>query len=77
MSDTLFNIQPSSPQNIKELAKINKRTCRYCDFRIRMMQQFSNKVHQCCGKRPTRRNSDGYVHIKVDDPACQMFKKEE
>lgn len=76
-TDTLFNIPPTNPTNTKELAKKNKTTCRYCKHRIRMEQNFSYKIHQCCGKRPTRRNTDGYEHIKVDNPACAMFEREE
>lgn len=76
-TETLFQIDPQTPKNLKELAKQNKTTCRYCKHRIRMEQNFSYKIHQCCGKRPTRRNSDGYVHIKVTDPACTMFEKED
>lgn len=75
--DTLFNIPETNPMDLKELAKKNKTTCRYCKHRIRMAQMYTMKVHQCCGKRPTRRNSDGYAHIKVDNPACAMFEKDE
>lgn len=75
--ETRFNVPPTKPRNMKELAKKNKTTCRYCKHRIRMEQNFSHKIHQCCGKQPTRRNSDGYVHIKVDNPACGFFEREE
>lgn len=77
--NTLFNIPETKPVNLKELAKKNKTTCRYCKHRIRMEQMYTYpvKVHQCCGKQPTRRNADGYVHIKCDNPACAMFERED
>lgn len=64
MEDTLFNID-TGPQE----------TCRHCKHRIRVEQNFSYKVYQCCRKRPTTRNFAGYAYIKVTNPACGMFEK--
>ena len=54
----------------------NMETCRTCKHRQRWMNEFSPKVTQVCELKKGRTQM-GFRKIKVTDPACEQFEKEE
>jgi hypothetical protein len=69
---TLFRLE-ASPNPAHE--KI-KDTCRHCTHRVTYrLNEFSEKILQCCELKKGRNNA-GYKTIKVTDAACVMFKKQ-
>ena len=51
--------------------------CRTCIHRERWsLNQYSNKVIQCCNLQPSKRSNSGYKTIKVTDKACERYEKE-
>ena len=55
---------------------IGMTTCRTCKHRQRWMNEFSPKVTQICELKKGRTQM-GYRKIKVTDPACEQYEKEE
>ena len=51
-------------------------TCRTCKHRQRWMNEFSTKVTQVCELKKGRTQM-GFRKIKVTDPACEQYEKEE
>ena len=51
-------------------------TCRTCKHRQRWMNEFSFKVIHVCELKKGR-TPMGFRKIKVTDPACKEYKKEE
>lgn len=57
-------------------AAINLKRCRTCIHRKRYeLNEFSNKVVQCCEMRPSSRSNSGYRTIRTTDIACQWYKE--
>ena len=55
---------------------IGMETCRTCKHRQRWMNEFSPKVTQVCELKKGRTQM-GFRKIKVTDPACEEYEKEE
>ena len=51
-------------------------TCRTCKHRQRWMSEFSPKVTQVCELK-IGRTQMGFRKIKVTDPACEEYEKED
>ena len=51
-------------------------TCRTCKHRQRWMNEFSPKVTQVCELKKGRTHM-GFRKIKVADPACEEYEKED
>lgn len=52
--------------------------CRTCIHRKRFaLNQYSNKVVQCCELQPSKRSNSGYKTIKVTDMACNAYQEKE
>lgn len=68
----LFNIEPLPQQRSN-----NDTTCRHCANRLSIqLNEYSQKVIQCCKLQPSRRSNSGYKSIKVTNKACMFFKSE-
>lgn len=61
-----------SDKNLQELTM----TCKTCKHRQRWMNEFSPKVTQVCELQKGR-TSMGFKKIKVTDPACIHYEKED
>lgn len=49
--------------------------CRTCKHRKRfLLNEYSNKVVQCCDLQPSNRSNSGYKTIKVTDIACGFYE---
>lgn len=49
--------------------------CRTCKHRKRFpLNEYSNKVVQCCDLQPSNRSNSGYKTIKVTDVACGFYE---
>ena len=49
--------------------------CRTCEHRKRFpLNEYSNKVVQCCDLQPSNRSNSGYKTIKVTDVACGFYE---
>lgn len=51
--------------------------CRTCKHRRRFaLNEYSPKIVQCCGLKPSKRSNSGYKTIKVTALACNMYEEE-
>ena len=51
------------------------RYCRTCKHRKRIpLNEYSNKVVQCCDLQRSRRSNSGYKTIKVTNMACGFYE---
>jgi hypothetical protein len=56
--------------------KIVENYCRTCKHRKRFsLNEYSNKVVQCCALQPSNRSNSGYKTIKVTDVACGFYEQ--
>lgn len=62
--------------NILKKGEIDMATCRTCKHRQRWTNDFSPKVTQVCELKKGRTRM-GFRKIKVTDPACAQYKREE
>lgn len=52
--------------------------CRTCIHRKRYaLNEYTNKVVQCCELQRSKRSNSGYKTIKVTDKACGYYKRKE
>ena len=51
-------------------------TCRTCKHRQRWMNEFSSKITQVCELKKDRTQTV-FRKIKVTDPACEEYEKED
>lgn len=59
------------------LERLEKETryCRTCKHRKRFpLNEYSNKVVQCCDLQRSRRSNSGYKTIKVTNMACGFYE---
>lgn len=52
-------------------------TCRTCKNRERWKADYETKATQYCGKRKSNRTHNGLLKIKVTNPACWLYEKED
>lgn len=62
--------------NLLERLEAEERYCRTCKHRKRFpLNEYSNKVVQCCDLQRSHRSNSGYKTIKVTDVACGFYEQ--
>jgi len=62
--------------NFIEMLEAEENYCRTCKHRKRFsLNEYSNKVVQCCALQPSNRSNSGYKTIKVTDVACGFYEQ--
>lgn len=61
--------------NLLERLEVEEHHCRTCKHRKRFpLNEYSNKVVQCCDLQPSNRSNSGYKTIRVTDLACGFYE---
>lgn len=59
---------------IGEMHRTDGHTCMDCRYRERWeLNQYSQKVVQCCSLQQSKKSNSGYKTIKVTNPACGLW----
>lgn len=64
-------------RQVCDLEASNMKRCRTCKHRKRFeLNDHSNKIVQCCVRRPSQRSNSGYRTIRVSDLACIYYEEQ-
>lgn len=79
MENTLFEecLAGVNPGTRAEVRENMDATCRTCKHRQRWQADYETRVTQYCEKRKSGRTHNGLLKIKVTNPACGYYEKEE
>lgn len=73
-SMSLFDMLNLPPIDVKKV--VGGKTCRTCIHRKRFsLNEYSQKIIQCCEMKPSKRSNSGYKTIRVTDKACVNYKE--